>query len=107
MTRALRLADILSEKKPGDNLAVAVRRGSEELTLRAPLLPEPPGPANGPGAGAASGAGSRRWARSGLTLELWKQPAFRVAIVPIEFPDIKHNPKVSLKYWEQAFLATS
>ena len=26
MTRALRLADILAAKKPGDNLAVAIRR---------------------------------------------------------------------------------
>ena len=51
VTRSSRLADILAEKKPGDNLAVAVRRGTEELTLRALLLAEPAASRNGPGAG--------------------------------------------------------
>ena len=106
VTRALRLADILSEKKPGDNLAVAVRRGREELTLRALLLPEPAGPANGNAAGGNPGAARTGGLGGRPALELWKQPVFHVAIVPIEFPDIKHNPKVSLKYWEQALLGT-
>ena len=68
VTRSSRLADILAEKKPGDNLAVAVRRGTEELTLRALLLAEPAGSRNGPGAGAAgtgrAGGFGRLYART-------------------------------------------
>jgi M6 family metalloprotease-like protein len=107
VTRALRLADILSEKKPGDNLAVAVRRGREELTLRALLLAEPAGPRGGAATGANPGSAPIGGLGGRLALEPWKQPRFRVAIVPIEFPDIKHNPKVSLKYWEQVLLGTA
>jgi M6 family metalloprotease-like protein len=107
MNRSLRLADILAAKKPGDNLAVAVRRGSEELTLHPLLALEPAGPR----IGAAPGAGAPGTARAGglarPTLEPWKHPVFRVAIVPIEFPDIKHNPKISLKDWEHSFLGTA
>jgi M6 family metalloprotease-like protein len=106
LTRPSRLADILAEKKPGDNLAVAVLRGSEELMLRALLSTEPAGPRSGPAAGVPGPGAGPGGAFARPTLEPWKQPVFRVAIVPIEFPDIKHNPKISLKDWERAFLGT-
>lgn len=94
LTRPSRLTDILAEKKPGDNLAVAVRRGGEELTLHPLLATEPARRPIGP----ATGGPGR------LVLEPWKHPVFRLAIVPIEFPDIKHNQKSSLKDWEHKFL---
>jgi M6 family metalloprotease-like protein len=100
LTRSSRLADILSEKKPGDNLAVAVRRGSEELLLHPHLAAEPTGPGTG-----VAGSG-RRGDFARPALDLWKKPTFRFAIVPIEFPDIKHNSKISVKDWEQAFVGT-
>ena len=105
VTRSLRLSDILAAKKPGDNLAVAVRRGREELTLRPFLSTEPAGARNGPAAGAPGAARAGGPDRS--TLEPWKQSVFRVAIVPIEFPDIKHNRKISLKDWEHTILGTA
>ena len=61
-------------------------------------------PSSGAGAGAPGTGRAGGLARP--TLEPWKQPVFRVAVVPIEFPDTKHNPKVSLKDWEHSFLAT-
>ena len=82
-----RLQAILADKRPGDPLAVAIRRGAEELLLT-PMLAAEPGPAQaGGGAGVAAGRGP-------LTIELWKRPVFRVAVIGIEFPDIKHNAKV-------------
>jgi M6 family metalloprotease-like protein len=93
-----RLLDILAEKRPGDPLAVAIRRGTEELTLRPMLAAEPTVPRAGGGATIAPGRGP-------LSIELWKQPVFRVAVIGIEFPDIKHNAKVSKDDWRDAFLS--
>ena len=89
-----RLQDILADKRPGDPLAVAIRRGAEELLLTPMLAAEPGAARAGGGAGVAVGRGP-------LTIELWKRPVFRVAVIGIEFPDIKHNAKVSTNDWRR------
>ncbi len=93
-----RLQDILAEKRPGDPLAVAIRRGAEELLLTPMLAAEPDAARPGGGAGGAAGRGP-------LAIELWKRPVFRVAVIGIEFPDIKHNAKVSTNDWRDALLS--
>jgi M6 family metalloprotease-like protein len=102
-TNPSRLRDILLEKKPGDEFEVTVRRGKEEVILRPKLAAPNAGPgANGrpgqPGAGRGQGQGQ-------MTIPLWTKPEFRVAVVLIEFADIKHNPKVTAADWDQALLA--
>ncbi len=39
-----------------------------------------------------------------MTIPLWTKPEFRLAVIGIEYPDIKHNAKVSVADWEEALL---
>jgi M6 family metalloprotease-like protein len=92
LTRASRLADVLAEKKVGDILAFAVRRDGKEVVLKATL--------------GADGGGGRGGGREGtVTAVARNREVFRLAVVGIEFPDVKHNAKVSLKEWEDALFS--
>jgi M6 family metalloprotease-like protein len=97
LTRASRLSDVLFEKKPGDNLAFAVRRDGKEMVLKVTLTAE-----RGGGRGGRGGGGGPD---GPTTTALWKKDVFRVAVVGIEFPDVKHNAKVAVKDWEEAFFS--
>ena len=46
-----------------------------------------------PGEGAASEV-----ARGGY----WTKPSFRLALVCVEYPDVKHNPKITKEAWDEA-----
>jgi M6 family metalloprotease-like protein len=89
--RASRLADVLAEKKAGDILTFAVRRDGKEVVLKATLAAERGGRGGFDGTVTASG--------------IWTKDVFRLAIVGIEFPDVKHNAKVPLKEWEEALFS--
>jgi M6 family metalloprotease-like protein len=113
-TSPARLREILLEKKPGDEFEVTVRRGKEDIVLRPKVVadsaanrppapnarPGQPGAGRGPGQGGGQGQGG-----GAMTIPLWTKPEFRLAVVPIEFPDIKHNAKLSIEDWNQALLA--
>lgn len=88
---ALLLADVLSEKKVGDEVKLRVRRKQEVMEKTVALA-------------TASDSGllpdeERR------ELKIWKKPAYRIAVVPIEFSDVKHNAKIALQDWEEAFFS--
>ena len=82
LPRATALADLLGEKKPGDVLALLVKRDGKDIDLKATLGAERI--RKGGGGGAASGF-----------ISLWKGDAFRVAVICVEFSDVKHNPKIA------------
>jgi M6 family metalloprotease-like protein len=111
-TRAGRLTDILTEKRPGDMLTFVVRRDGQEITLKATLVADR-GDAGGRGArggrGGPTGPGGRGGrggpGGDGPPTDIWKKPVFRVAVVAIEFPDVKHNAKVPAQEWEEAFFS--
>jgi M6 family metalloprotease-like protein len=88
LVRAGRLTDILSEKKPGDTVTLVVRRDDKDVELKATLTADRQ---RGGGRG-----------RGGFTFVPWKKDVFRLAVVCLEFPDVKHNAKVPLKEWEEA-----
>ena len=85
------LADVLSERHPGDQVKLHVRRKQEEFTKTATLT-----------ASAESGMLPEEERRE---LKTWKKPAFNIAVVPIEFADVKHSDKIALKDWEEAFFS--
>ncbi|HEX5272290.1 MAG TPA: PDZ domain-containing protein [Gemmataceae bacterium] len=88
---ASRLADVLAEKRPGDVLAFAVRRDGKEVVLKATLGGERGGRGGFDGGGGPAAP--------------WKKDVFRLAVVGIEFPDVKHNAKVPTKGWEEALFS--
>ncbi len=87
---AISLSDKLSELKPGDSVTLRVRRGAEEWEKSLTMVPDdekviPPE--------------ERR------ILRTWKKPAYRLAVLRVEFPDTKHNPAVRTEDWEQAYFS--
>ena len=110
-----RLNDILTEKAPGDTLAIAVRRDGADMVLRARLIADRTGGGRGgigggraggtgrggDGAGRGGPAGGGRGGDGPANLGLWKKDVFRIAIIGVEFPDLKHNPAISMKAWER------
>jgi M6 family metalloprotease-like protein len=94
LTRASLLADILAEKRPGDTLLCVVRREGKEVELKVTLAAERGGRDGPPGRGF-----------DGPPTSPWKKPVFRLAVVCVEFADIKHNAKVPLQEWEEAIFS--
>ncbi|HKD35402.1 MAG TPA: PDZ domain-containing protein, partial [Pirellulales bacterium] len=97
---ATKLADILADKKPGDAVKIVLRRDGKQLELKAELAAE--SSLDRAFAGRGSGRGGFR-GRRGPTL---LQPGvLKVAVVGIEFPDVKHNDKITPKDWENEFFS--
>ena len=85
------LADALLEKRPGDTVKLTVRRKSKELEKSATLIADDSDSALAPE--------ERR------VLTTWKKPAFRLAVLCVEFADLKHNPRVPREEWERAYFS--
>ena len=114
LARGGRLNDVLAAKRPGDTVALTVRRGNQDLTLTATLVADRGGGPGGPGGGGGGGGrgqgggfagGGRGPGGDGPPGAIWKKNAIRLAVVGIEFPDVKHNEKVPVGEWEQAFFS--
>jgi len=91
-TRPSKLDDLLSEKKPGDTLMLTERRDGKDMELKATL-------------GERGRAAGRDGARDFGPPPLWTKEVFRLAIIGIDFSDIKHHTKVSSREWEDALLS--
>ncbi|MCI0641393.1 MAG: M6 family metalloprotease domain-containing protein [Gemmataceae bacterium] len=90
-----KLRDILSERKPGDEVAVLYRRGDKEAEINVSLAED-----QGKGGFGKKGGG---W--DNRSLGAWKKNVYRLAVVAIEYPDAKHNPKVKAKDWEESLFS--
>ncbi len=88
------LRAVLARKKPGDVVNVTFKRGKETKTtkvkLGAPFDPR------------RAGRGWNTRARRGV----WTKPVYRLAVVCVEFSDVKHNKKITSKEWEKALFST-
>jgi M6 family metalloprotease-like protein len=96
LKRASRLADVLAEKRPGDRLLFAVRRDGREVALKATRAADRGGP------GGRRGGFAGRSSDGPPPTALWRKDVLRLAVVGVEFPDVKHNAKVPTGEWEQA-----
>lgn len=85
------LADVLMEKRPGDTVRLSLRRKSKELEKSATLVADDSDSALAPE--------ERR------VLTTWKKPVFRLAVMGVEFADLKHNAAVPLQEWERAYFS--
>src|SRR5205823_3004061 len=86
--RAARLADVLSEKKPGDILTFAVLRDGKEVQVRARLAERERGPRGDFG-----------------PPPLWQKDTFRLGVVLFEFSDVKHNARETVQEWDEALFS--
>lgn len=88
LTTAARLSDTLAEKRPGETVALSVRRNGRAEEVKVQLAAE-----------SSSASGFFRGS------SVWRKEVYRLAVVPIEYPDVKHNPKVAVKDWEESLFS--
>jgi len=84
---------------PGDAVKISLMRGAESLELTATLI------ATSRPLSLKAGGGGKGGGKGTPAIALWQKPAFRLAVVCLEFSDIKHNEKVSVKNWHEALFS--
>lgn len=84
------LTDILAERSPGETVMVIYRRNGEDAEAEITL-------------GADSGGEER--VGFAETRSFWRKEVYRLAVIPVEFPDVKSNPVVPLSEWEEMFFS--
>lgn len=89
------LADLLSTKQPGETIPFTLLREGHEVQV-APKLDADRG---------SSPRNSARPAVDSAPTTAWTKGRFRLAVIGIEFEDIKHNGGVSVERWHDAFLS--
>jgi len=88
---ALAINDALADKEPGDIVALTYRRDGAESQVQVKLNASP-------------GEDTRNNAPT--PLPYWKKSAYKVAVVPIEFPDVKHNEAIPRQEWEDMLFSS-
>ena len=86
------ISQILEGKKPGDVVRVVVSRNGKAFNLEARLDSDAPD------------EGSKSW--NDLDRKLFKKPVYKLAVIPVEFPDQKLNEKIKSSDWEDALFST-
>jgi M6 family metalloprotease-like protein len=96
------LRDLLAEKKPDASVTLTLFLADKALDLKVQLALEDQGGGGRRGFGGGGGGG---W--DSRTATRWLLSKYRLAIVCIEYPDVKHNPKVAPKDWEEALFSSN
>jgi M6 family metalloprotease-like protein len=84
MSSASSLSEALAARKPGDVVTLDVKRDGKEEELKIAL-----------------------GAESSPTRETstWRKEVYRLAVICVEYPDAKHNDKITLADWEQSLFS--
>ncbi len=88
------LRGALARRKPGDLVTLAIKRGEKDLELRVTLQ----GDAAITGGRLAGGWDDR-------LPNAWKRKDYKLAVIGIEYPDVKHNEKIEDKDWEASLFS--
>ncbi len=88
---AVSLRDALADKKPDDTVTLTLLLAEKTVEMKMKLGAEL--------AGEGRPAGWDR--RAGY----WTKPAYRIAIICVEYPDTKHNEKIPVKAWEDSMFS--
>jgi M6 family metalloprotease-like protein len=87
--------EYVGNKAPGDRLELIVERGEKKLELKAVLETEDRG------GGGRFGGGS--W--DDRIPRAWRKPTYKLAILGVEYPDVKHNSKIKDSDWEESMFS--
>ncbi len=82
-----RLIDALSERQPGETVSLWLKREDREMELKVRLSAAP-----------EFEAGERE-------LPLFRKEVYRLAVIPIAYPDTEPNSTIALKDWEEALFS--
>ncbi len=93
----------LIETKTGEGTIVATLRLAEKaVDLKIKLDPEPTSEGRPFATGDGTGPGGQQRGGGG---GYWTKPSFRLAIVCVEYPDVKHNPQITNEAWNEALFS--
>lgn len=92
ITPAMGVSPVLEGKKPGELVRVLVSRDGKAFSLEARLDSDAPD------------EGGKSW--NDLDRKLFKKPVYKLAVIPVEFPDQKLNEKIKSSDWEDALFST-
>jgi M6 family metalloprotease-like protein len=94
------LRDLLRGKGPGEALLLEVLRQNESREITATLTaPSRVVAADKPPATGGKGSFDTR------NLGAWRKPVYRLAVVTIEYSDMKHNDAIGVKDWEASLFS--
>ncbi|MEP6670627.1 MAG: M6 family metalloprotease domain-containing protein [Chthoniobacter sp.] len=88
---ALAVTDALADKEPGDTVHLTYRRDGAESQVTVKLAPSPTEDTRN---------------NAPPPLPPWKKDTYRLAVVPIEFPDVKHNDAIPTSAWEEMLFSS-
>lgn len=95
-----KLREVIASKKPDDMMTLTLFLAEKRVEMKLKLEAERPTgrfAGGGPGGGGTAGG----WNRS----RYWTRPTYKIAIILVEYPDTKHNPKITPKAWEEAMFS--
>jgi M6 family metalloprotease-like protein len=92
VSTAEKLREALAAKKPDDPVSLTLLLAQKRVELKLKLGSESVG--NGSRDG-------RNWNSRGY----WTKPAYRIAIINVEYPDTKHNTKIPAQAWHEAMFS--
>ncbi len=99
LTAAEKFNDYLAAKKPDDTVTLTLWLAEKSVEMKVKLgterLPE-----NRFRSGRFSGRAGGRAVE--FTNRYWSKPTFRLGIIGVEYPDVKHNPKITPTAWQEA-----
>ena len=100
ITSNTRLNDFLAERKPGDKITLTYQRDKEDPAQKQITLVSDKGfGKGGKGFGPLAGGWDTR------NLSAWKKDAYNLAVIIIEYPDVKHSDKISIRDWHESLFS--
>ena len=103
-----RLTELIADRKPGDMITLLVKNEEKDKDVEVTLSNEiAVGKGKGKGGFKGKGGGGtpdNSW--DTRNLNTFKRDVYKLAIVGIEYSDVKHNEKVTGKNWEDALFST-
>lgn len=99
------LRELLQSKGPGEKISLTVRRQQKTVDIEVTM-----GVTSRPKTGGGGGVGKQPKGKGGgtptdITLPLWKENVYRLAVVIIDFSDIKHQEKITPESWQEALFS--
>jgi M6 family metalloprotease-like protein len=94
-----KLREALTGKRPDDTVTLTLLLAEKQVEMKLKL------PAEGMGGGPGQGFGRRQGGWDSRGNRYWTKPTYKLAIILVEYPDAKHNAKITPKAWEEAMFS--
>lgn len=95
----------LAEKRPGESIRLKVERQRSRVEIRATLGEVSRPMSEPPFRQADLTSEEQPTIQSGPRRATFDEPVYRLAVVCIEYPDVKHNPAITLEHWNEALFS--